>query len=72
MKQIYDKFEPILQSGKLEQVIVCPFTQALPWLKKTLFTLLKGKELASIKFDSKRLPYSVLMEGNATPEPVNY
>ncbi len=70
LKQIYDKFEPILQSGKLEQVIVCPFTQALPWLKKILFTLFKGKELASIKFDSKRLPYSVLMEGNTTPEPV--
>ena len=70
LKQIYDKFEPILQSDKLDKVIVCPFTQALPWLKKTLFNLFKSKELTSISFDSKRLPYSILMEGGNAPEPV--
>ena len=70
LKQIYDKFEPILQSGKLDKVIVCPFTQALPWLKKTLFSLFKGKELAAIKYDAKRQPYSILLEGGSTPAPV--
>ena len=70
LKMIYDKFEPILKSGKLDQVIVCPFTEALPLVKRILFSLFKRKELTTVNFDSHRLPYSKLMEEDNSPEPV--
>ena len=70
LKMIYDKFEPILKSGKLNQVIVCPFTEALPFVKRILFSLFRRKELTTVNFDSHRLPYSMLMEEDNSPEPV--
>jgi long-chain acyl-CoA synthetase len=47
MAAIFPKVEPLLASGDLERVIVCPFTKALPGFKGLMFRLLKSKLLAS-------------------------
>lgn len=43
---LFNKVSPLIGTGHLEQVLVLPFAQHLPPLKRTLFKLLKRKALA--------------------------
>lgn len=61
LKVIYDKVEKIRQDGALDRIVVCSMTAILPQPKKTLFKLLKGKELAQVRADDAHLPYASLI-----------
>ena len=45
---LFDKVSALMDKGVLETAIVCPFPDILPGLKRTLFKLFKGKDLADI------------------------
>lgn len=46
LRQMFEKGEALLAAGQVQRLIVCHFPDALPWLKKLLFRLAKGKDLA--------------------------
>ena len=48
LKQIYDKAEKLVEAGHVKSLIVCHFPDALPLVKKILFSVVKRKDLASL------------------------
>jgi long-chain acyl-CoA synthetase len=48
LQQIYEKAEALVQAGHVKKLIVCHFPNALPTVKKILFSVAKRKDLAKI------------------------
>lgn len=48
LKLVYDKAEALVAAGKVKKLIVAHFPDALPLVKKILFSIVKRKDLASI------------------------
>ena len=48
LKQIFDKAEKLVEAGHVKSVIACHFPDALPMVKKVLFSLAKRKDLARL------------------------
>lgn len=48
LQQIYDKAEQLLKAGQIKSIIVCHFPDALPLVKKILFSVAKRKDLAKL------------------------
>ena len=46
LKLTFDKAEALVKAGHVKKLVVCHFPSVLPGLKKTLFTMVKGKDLA--------------------------
>jgi long-chain acyl-CoA synthetase len=70
LKQIYDKAEALLAAGRIKQIIVCHFPNALPMLKRVLYSIAKRRDLANIP-DSPNVDwYHQLIARNDVPQPV--
>ncbi len=54
LAMMYDKMALMFPSTRLEKVILCKFTDILPFPKNILFPVLKGKEMAKVQ-QSKRI-----------------
>lgn len=67
LKVIYDKVEAVRKDGVLGKIIVCPMTFCLPTVKKTLFSLFKRKELASIPQDKAHILFDDLIAKGSAP-----
>jgi long-chain acyl-CoA synthetase len=50
LKMLFEKAEKLLSSTRLNKIIVCPFLDILPFPKKPLFKLFKGRELSNITY----------------------
>lgn len=48
LQQIFEKAEKLVQAGHVKSLIVCHFPDALPLVKKVLFTVAKRKDLARL------------------------
>ncbi len=48
LKHLFDKVAAVAKSGAVERVMICKFPDILPTIKKFLFKLAKGKELADV------------------------
>lgn len=48
LAQIYEKAEKLVQAGHVKSLIVCHFPNALPLVKKILFSVVKRKDLARL------------------------
>jgi len=73
LKQLFEKAEALVEAGHGKSVIACHFPDALPGLKKVLYTLLKGKDLSKIKeskIADRVTRYADLIARNDTPAPV--
>ena len=67
---LYDKAAKALHHTRLEKVIVADFADMLPFTKKHLFKLFKGKERATV-IPTKRIHlYSDLIQNNGQYSPV--
>ena len=70
LKQIYDKAEALLAAGRIKQIIVCHFPNALPMLKRVLYSIAKRRDLSNIP-DSPNVDwYHQLIARNDVPQPV--
>jgi len=49
LKVGFDKAEALVKAGHVKKLIVCHFPHALPGLKRLLFPLVRGKELARVE-----------------------
>lgn len=67
---MYHKLEKMLHSTRLNQIVVCPFTDALPFPKNVLFKSLKGKEIARIPNNDRHLFYDTLIDNEGKLDPV--
>lgn len=48
LQQIYEKAEKLVQAGHIKSLVVCHFPDALPLVKKILFSIAKRKDLARL------------------------
>ncbi len=70
MRALHPKLAAVMQQASLEKVVVCRMADALPFLQKPLFTLLKRKEIASIPADGRHLSFRVLVANDGDIRPV--
>ncbi|AVX03268.1 long-chain-fatty-acid--CoA ligase [Maritalea myrionectae] len=73
LKLTLEKAEKLMQEGMADKLIVSHFPNALPTLKKFLFKIFKGKDLASLtdeKIKQKHLNWHDLLEKNLNADPV--
>ena len=74
LKQLFEKAEALVEAGHGKKVIACHFPDALPGVKKVLYTLLKSKDLSKIKqsrIAGKVTHYADLIARGDTPTPVS-
>lgn len=65
LAMIFDKVEPMLASTCLKQIIVCSFTESLPFPKKQLFKLFKGGDVARITYTRRIVKWDDMMQTGA-------
>lgn len=71
--QLFSKAEALVEAGHASKVVVCPFTRALPLVKRVLFGLAKRKDLANVAASpiaAKTVRFYDLIERGDMPAPV--
>jgi len=66
---IYPKIEKMLHSTRLNQILVCPFKDMLPFPKNFLFPLLKSSDISSIPDDDRHVFYSRIIDNDGKFDP---
>jgi long-chain acyl-CoA synthetase len=69
MRSLHPKLAAIMDDAALEKVIVCRMADALPFPQKTLFPLLKRKEIASIPVDGRHVSFRTLTANDGAFRP---
>jgi long-chain acyl-CoA synthetase len=73
LKVTYDKMEKMLHATRLNQIVICPFAETLPFGKGLLFRLVKGAEIAAIPNDDRHILFSRVIDnaGDFVPPPID-
>ncbi|NNF76496.1 MAG: AMP-binding protein, partial [Rhizobiales bacterium] len=72
LKLLFDKVVAVAKSGAVDRVMVCPFPDLLPTIKKFLFKIAKGKELADLDaagLADRLIYYDTLVDNDGTFTP---
>lgn len=69
LEMLYSKMHKMLHSTRLAKLVICPFTDILPFPKNILFPLLRKKEMAHIKYDDKNVPYANIIDNDGAYTP---
>lgn len=64
LQVIYPKLEKMLHSTRLNQIIICPFKDILPFPKNFLFPIFKSAEIAVVPDDDRHVMYSRIMDND--------
>lgn len=64
LKILHDKMKIMLQSTRLNELIVCPFTKILPFPKNILYPIFKRSEMAFIKPQKRIISYNDLIDND--------
>ena len=64
LKIIYDKMGKMLTDTRLNQVVICPFKDILPFPKNILFPLLKKKDIATIPNDDRHVMFDKVIDND--------
>ncbi|ODT69229.1 MAG: hypothetical protein ABS75_17740 [Pelagibacterium sp. SCN 63-23] len=73
LQQIFEKGEALLKAGHVKQIVVCHFPDALPLVKKLLFSIAKRKDLsrpAQSAHAAAITGFDALLARNDVPDPV--
>lgn len=68
---LYDKMKQMLTDTRLQKLVVCHFPDLLPQPKKTLFKLLKGRELSKIPTSDRISLYKDVINNDGKPAAVD-
>lgn len=73
LKVAYDKMEKMLRETRLNQLIICPFKDILPFPKNLLFPIVKGKEIAQIPNDDRHIRFDKVIanDGDFQTQPID-
>ena len=67
---LYDKARAALDQTRLTHLVIVSMAEMLPGLKRLLFPIVKGKEIAKIPRDSRHVRFSALLDNAGRPAPV--
>ena len=67
LKQIYEKAEALAKAGHVKKIIACHFPQALPLVKRVLYSIAKRGDLASVTASSSVAWFHQLIAEGKTP-----
>jgi len=70
LAMLYDKMARMLHDTRLSKIIVCRFTDILPFPKNILFKTIKGKEIARIEENRRVFWFDDLVCRNLSPDDV--
>jgi len=70
LEPLFTKAADVLTQTRLENIIVCRFTDVLPFPKNLLFPLVKGKEIAADAHSGQYLSFDELTANDGKPVPV--
>ncbi|MFC6622431.1 long-chain-fatty-acid--CoA ligase [Novosphingobium panipatense] len=65
------KLEPLVGTGTLKRIVVCPFADALPAMKRHAFLLFKRSDIAHEPHDVRYVRWATLIARDAEPDPVD-
>ena len=73
---LYDKMDKMLHSTRLKSLVLCSFTDVLPFPKNILFPLFKRSEMARIRSEKRIIRFTDLIDNDAnvvipTIDPIN-
>ena len=68
LKAVYDKIAPMLDKTRLNQILVCPFEQVLPWPKAVAFSILKRGDIADVPHSDRHLWYTDVIDNTGRPD----
>lgn len=70
---IYPKLEKMLHATRLNQIVVCPFKDILPFPKNFLFPIFKSGDIANIPDDDRHVTFARLIDndGDMSPAPID-
>jgi long-chain acyl-CoA synthetase len=74
LKQLFEKAEALTEAEHVKSLIVCHFPDALPGVKKLLYTVVKGKDLQKLKQSkvaSKITTYQSMIARNESPSQIS-
>jgi len=74
LKQLFEKAETLCRAGHVKTVIACHFPNALPGVKKLLYSIAKRKDLADIKgsaIAASTVSFEDMVARNDRPTPVS-
>ena len=69
LQAIYPKLEKMLHSTRLNQIIICPFKDILPFPKNFLFPIFKSKDIAAVPDDDRHISFSQLTANDGKFDP---
>lgn len=69
LQVIYPKLKKMLHATRLNQIVICPFKDMLPFPKNFLFQILKSADIAEIPDDDRHVMYSRIMDNDGKFEP---
>jgi long-chain acyl-CoA synthetase len=64
LKVLYDKTFKVWGQTNLKRVLICPFTDMLPFPKNLLFPIFKGRDRANIAYDGRHLKLADIMRND--------
>lgn len=67
---IHGKMAELVTRRVFKRVIVCSMTDVLPWPKRVLFRLFRGRQLARVPHRAPYISFAGLIAGAARPAPV--
>lgn len=70
LEALYPKLAVMLDETRLQKIIVCPLKDCLPFPKNFLFPIVKAKEVAKIKWDSRHVAYRDLTNNQGHPKEI--
>lgn len=71
LSMLYDKIKKMFGTTCLEHLILCKFTDILPFPKNILFPILKKQDLADIEYDGTLAWYHDLINHDGVPKSVD-
>ena len=70
LKILTDKIDVMLSETRLDKVVLCRFTDILPFPKNILFKLVKCSELSANKFSDRYVWFDQITDNDGKPDPV--
>ncbi|MEM7024963.1 MAG: long-chain fatty acid--CoA ligase [Pseudomonadota bacterium] len=70
IKGLYPKVAPRLEDTCLEKIVVGSMGGLLPWRQRTLFALLRQKEIADVARDERHVKFKILVANDGRLDPV--
>jgi long-chain acyl-CoA synthetase len=70
IRGLYPKVAPRLADTGLKTIVVGSMGGLLPWRERTLFALLRRKEIADVPYDQRHVKFKKLIDNDGKPQPV--